>query len=313
MPRDAPVTSAVRAGATSGAAPGPGAPLMRAAPPRRARAAATAPSRTRATSSAVRVRSAARSRSENASDLRPAPTCSPVKTSNSATSSASSPAPSTTAARRVSAGTSAATTNARSSFAAGNPETGSPGRARPTHRRRAPSGRARTPRSGRAGRRSPAPWGAARPRARRPSRRRARRAQRPGWNGARAVSATTRTASSPQTGAVRDQACRVDRVRPVRRTAGAPPARPLATTDQDARDVARLRGERGLDRGEVVVGGRTPPGSDGAAGAPGRGCVTSPTSNTATSASPRPTLRRVVSRSVLSTSVRIRGGRRPAG
>ena len=52
---------------------------------------ATAASRTAATSSAVSVRSAARSRSENASDLLPAPTWSPSYTSNSRTDSSSAP------------------------------------------------------------------------------------------------------------------------------------------------------------------------------------------------------------------------------
>ncbi len=57
--------------------PGPGQPARRTAPRRRS-ASATAASRAAVASAAVSVRSGARNRSVYASDLRPAPTCSPV-------------------------------------------------------------------------------------------------------------------------------------------------------------------------------------------------------------------------------------------
>src|SRR5690606_5647489 len=87
-------------------------------------AAATIRARTSATSSAVRVRSAARSRTASATDFLPSPTCGPVKTSNSRTSSASSPAASRTTRRSAAAVTVSATMNAKSSFAGGKDETG---------------------------------------------------------------------------------------------------------------------------------------------------------------------------------------------
>ena len=60
-------------------------------------------------------------------------------------------------------------------------------------------------------------------------------------------------------------------------------------------DVPRLVRQRGVERGELLVasdGG--PPAAAAAAGAPGRGWKTRPVSNSATSAKPRPTLRRSV-------------------
>ena len=59
--------------------------------------------------------------------------------------------------------------------------------------------------------------------------------------------------------------------------------------------------------GQNGIYGRVPPGRRGAAGAPGRGCTTSPASNTATSTAPRATFRRAVSSSDTSTSVRRNG------
>src|SRR5680860_1734620 len=92
--------------------------------PHRRSASATAAVRTAAVSSAVKVRSGARIRRLNASEVRPAATCSPEYTSNRRTCSSSAPPPSTRARSTSAAGTEASTTSATSCRATGYVETG---------------------------------------------------------------------------------------------------------------------------------------------------------------------------------------------
>ena len=212
----------------------------------------------RGVSCAVSVRSSARSRSENASDLWPSPTCAPVYTSNSRTSSTTSPAGLAAAPTRTASSTSAAGTvdgDHEGDVLLGDRERRdrhAPGTARATPPPAARRGPARTP-TARAGRPSAATtFGCSSPACPTsvPSAVRQARAP-PGCHGAWSASADDDELDADD---LRDQPRGRDRVGVVGAPTRPPPAGGLAQPGEDAGDPTRLRRHGRVDRRELLVG-----------------------------------------------------------